>query len=104
MNLHYSFPASNYIQRFSAFFQHDKDIQINYDVENHILDMYCSSAEKAEALKLLLPHTINSDGIIIYLNINCDNNEPLNLQGSLSYSHGKIALINALQNTFKFRF
>ena len=60
-------------------------MQINYDVENHILDIYCSSAEKAEALKLLLPHTINSDGIIIYLNINCDNNESLNLQDSLSH-------------------
>ena len=26
------------------------------------------------------------------------------LQGGLSYTHGKIALINALQNTFKLRF
>lgn len=84
MNLHYSFPASNYVQRFSAFFQHDREIRINYDVDNHILDMYCAFPEKAEALKLLLPHTISTDGIFIYLNINCDNQETVEAQGKLS--------------------
>lgn len=64
-----SFPESDYINRFFAFFSRDPTIDIYYDVIQHILDMYVYDMEAATALRLILPREVIYKDIQININV-----------------------------------
>ena len=58
-----------YYNKIKAMFQEDPDVKIVFNEKNYIIKLYVENTEKAEAISLLLPETVNFGNITVHINV-----------------------------------
>ena len=76
-----------------AFFKHDKTVHVIFDDENKSLNFYVDDAEKAAALGVLLPSTMEFGNVTVAINVVPANGEAVDC--------GEDKMVELLSKAFK---